>query len=123
MWTGCRGCPLFGISLTTVRGCGFRTSPDLNGKQFVNLAPKLQNRIEDCNLTLYVIDSKAPERARLDIFERVNGGVPLTRQQMRNCLHMGQGTRFLKEEAAKPLFLEATGRSLNPARMDRPRIR
>ena len=91
--------------------------PDLNGKQFVNLAPKLQNRIEDCNLTLYVIDSKAPERARLDIFERVNGGVPLTRQQMRNCLHMGQGTRFLKEEAAKPLFLEATGRSLNPARM------
>ena len=68
--------------------------PDLNGKQFADLEPKLQNRIEDCNLTLYVIDSKAPERARLDIFERVNGGVPLTRQQMRNCLYMGQGTKF-----------------------------
>ena len=90
---------------------------DLNGKRFADLEPKLQNRIEDCNLTLYVIDSKAPERARLDIFERVNGGVPLTRQQMRNCLYMGQGTRFLKEEAEKPLFLETTGGSLNPARM------
>ena len=90
---------------------------ELNGKKFADLENRLQNRIEDCNLTLYVIDSKAPERARLDIFERVNGGVPLTRQQMRNCLHMGPGTRFLREEAEKPRFLEATGRSLNRARM------
>lgn len=85
----------------------------LDGKHFLELENKFQNRIEDCNLTLYVIDSKAPERARLDIFERVNSGVPLTRQQMRNSLYMGQGTRFLRDEAAKPLFLEATGRSLN----------
>ena len=89
----------------------------LNGKGFEDLENSLQNRVEDCNLTLYVIDSKAPERARLDIFERVNGGVPLTRQQMRNCLYMGQGTRFLKVEAETQLFLKATGGSLNRARM------
>ena len=41
--------------------------PELSGKTFKDLSPKLQNRIEDCNLTLYVIDSKVPERARLDI--------------------------------------------------------
>ena len=91
--------------------------PELNGKQFSDLAARLQNRIEDCNLILYVIDSKAPERARLDIFERVNGGVPLTRQQMRNCLYMGAGTNFLKQEAAEDLFLDATGRSLSSSRM------
>src|SRR5689334_13460512 len=51
--------------------------PELNKKRFRNLSPKLQNRIEDCNLILYIIDAKVPERARLDIFERVNGGVPL----------------------------------------------
>ena len=85
----------------------------LDGKQFVELENKFQNRIEDCNLTLYIIDSKAPERARLDIFERVNSGVPLTRQQMRNSLYMGQGTRYLGDEAEKHLFLKATGRSLN----------
>ncbi len=85
----------------------------LNRRQFAELENNLQNRVEDCNLTLYVIDSKAPERARLDIFERVNSGAPLTRQQMRNSLYMGQGTRFLKEEAATPLFLESTGGSLN----------
>ena len=85
----------------------------LNGSHFAELENYLQNRVEDCNLTLYVIDSKAPERARLDIFERVNSGAPLTRQQMRNSLYMGQSTRFLKKEASTTLFLEATGRSLN----------
>lgn len=90
---------------------------ELNGKGFSDLPSKLQNRIEDCNLILYIIDEKAPERARLDIFERVNGGVPLTRQQMRNCLFMGPATRFLKDEAQNDVFLEATGGSLNKKTM------
>ena len=90
---------------------------ELDGKRFTDLSPRLQNRIEDCNLTLYIIDSKVPERARLDIFERVNSGVPLTRQQMRNSLYSGPGTRFLKQEAGTPLFLEATGRSLRTSSM------
>nr|VFJ53814.1 MAG: Protein of unknown function DUF262 [Candidatus Kentron sp. FW] len=86
---------------------------ELNKKRFKELPAKFQNRIEDCNLILYVIDDKVPDRARLDIFERVNGGIPLTRQQMRNCLYLGQATRFLKEEADTEIFIRATGRSLN----------
>lgn len=90
---------------------------ELHKKKFQELSPKLQNRVEDCNLVLYIIDAKVPERARLDIFERVNGGVPLTRQQMRNCLYMGQATRFLKEEANTDDFLTATGQSLKTSTM------
>jgi hypothetical protein len=90
---------------------------DLNKKCFRDLSPKMQNRIEDTNLILYVIDAKVPERARLDIFDRVNGGVPLTRQQMRNCLYNGAATRFLKEEATTSLFREATGKSLDTKTM------
>lgn len=90
---------------------------ELNKKNFQDLSPKLQNRIEDCNLILYVIDAKVPAQALLDIFERVNSGLPLTRQQMRNCLYMGQATRFLKAEAGTPLFLQATGGSLDPTTM------
>lgn len=90
---------------------------ELNNKKFQALSPKLQNRIEDCNLILYVIDAKVPAQALLDIFERVNSGLPLTRQQMRNCLYMGPATRFLKAEASTSLFLDATGRSLDPATM------
>ena len=91
--------------------------PDLHRKRFEDLSPKLKNRIEDCNLILYVIDTKVPERARLDIFERVNGGVPLSRQQMRNCLFTGEATRFLKEESRTDLFLQATGGSLRTEKM------
>jgi hypothetical protein len=90
---------------------------DMNRKTFSALSAKLQNRIEDCNLILYVIDAKAPERVRLDIFDRVNSGLPLTRQQMRNCLFTGQATHFLREESRTALFLDATGRSLNARTM------
>ncbi len=89
----------------------------LNGKNFSDLENRLQNRIEDCNLTLYIIDSKAPERARLDIFERVNSGEPLSRQQMRNCLYLGESTRFLKRESERRLFLNVTSGSLNRSQM------
>ena len=87
--------------------------PELDDHRFSDLPSKIQNRVEDCNLIFYIIDSKVPERARLDIFERVNGGVPLTRQQMRNCLFMGEATRFLKCESQSEIFLKATGNSLN----------
>ena len=90
---------------------------ELEGKRFSDLSPKLQNRVEDCNLIFYIIDSKVAESARLDIFERVNSGVPLTRQQMRNSLYMGPATRFLRKEAETEIFFEATGRSLKPKTM------
>ena len=90
---------------------------ELHKKKFEDLSPKLQNRIEDCNLVLYIVDAKVPERARLDIFERVNSGVPLTRQQMRNSLYMGRATTFLKKEASTDLFKQATGNSLQSATM------
>ncbi|MCY4306007.1 MAG: DUF262 domain-containing protein [Aestuariivita sp.] len=90
---------------------------EINGQRFSELSPKIQNRVEDCNLIFYIIDSKVPERARLDIFERVNGGVPLSRQQMRNCLFMGPATRFLKDESQSDIFYRATGKSLNTKTM------
>ena len=90
---------------------------NLHGKKFSELSPKFQNRVEDLNLVFYIIDSKVPERARLDIFERVNSGVPLTRQQMRNSLYMGKATRLLRDEANTDIFKSATGGSLNWKKM------
>ena len=35
---------------------------ELNNKRCLDdLPPKLQNRVEDCNLTLYIMDAKVPE--------------------------------------------------------------
>lgn len=89
----------------------------LNGKKFSDLPLNLQERVEDTQLTLYILDPKAPERAKMDIFERVNGGVPLSRQQMRNCLHNGLATRWLKEMAESAEFLKATGNTLDKKSM------
>lgn len=91
--------------------------PELHKKKFIDLEPRLQNRVEDCQLHFYIIDRTVPERARLDIFERVNGGEVLTRQQMRNAIYNGVATKFLKGEAESKLFQEATGGSLNTKKM------
>ena len=91
--------------------------PELHRKRFNDLNPKLQERVLDCSLILYIIDSKVPDQARLDIFERVNSGVPLTRQQMRNSLYVGDATLFLKEESRTDIFLQATGGSLRTTTM------
>jgi hypothetical protein len=93
------------------------TPNPLSGNYFSDLKLNLQERIEDTQLTLYVLDSKAPERAKLDIFERVNSGEPLTRQQMRNCLYNGPATRWLKKASSSPAFLQATGQSLDSNKM------
>ena len=100
----------------------FGTSEDakphpLQGVDYRHLDLKLQERIEDTQLTLYILDPKAPERAKLDIFDRVNSGEPLSRQQMRNCLYNGAATTWLRDRSQSPIFLEATGRSLAAKRM------
>jgi hypothetical protein len=89
---------------------GFRKQ--YNGAFFADLSETLKTRIEDAPLTLYLIDAKVTERAKLDIFERVNSGVPLTRQQMRNALYNGLATEFLKAAAESTWFISATGGSL-----------
>lgn len=92
---------------------GLEYAKTLNGKRFVDLSPKLRNRIEDTSLTLYLIDSQVPEQAKLDIFERVNSGQPLTKQQMRNCLYLGEATRWLSRMAELKEFQSATDNGLN----------
>ena len=85
----------------------------LTGKKFSELSLNLQERVQDTQLTLYILDKSAPRRAQLDIFERVNGGEVLSRQQMRNAIYNGPGTRWLRKVSRSDAFLRATGRSLN----------
>lgn len=94
-----------------------KASHALQGKLYRDLPINLQERVQDTQLTMYILDAKAPERARLDIFERVNSGEPLTRQQMRNALYNGPATVWLKEAAESTAFQSATGRSLSSRTM------
>ncbi|MER8765310.1 MULTISPECIES: DUF262 domain-containing protein [unclassified Mesorhizobium] len=98
-------------------GEGGTSSHALEGKFFRDLPLNLQERVLDTQLTMYILDAKAPERARLDIFERVNSGEPLTRQQMRNALYNGPATQWLKQAAEGDAFRSATAQTLNPKTM------
>jgi hypothetical protein len=98
-------------------GEGNTDSHALEGKSFEGLPLNLQERVQDTQLTMYILDAKAPERARLDIFERVNSGEPLTRQQMRNALYNGPATVWLREAAEGAAFKAATGQGLSAKKM------
>lgn len=89
----------------------------LEGKYFDGLTINLKERVLDTQLTMYILDAKAPERARLDIFERVNSGEPLTRQQMRNALYNGPATVWLREASEGEPFQLATDGRLNTKTM------
>lgn len=96
---------------------GLAFAKQLEGKFFKDLPPAMQNRLEDTPLTLYLIDAKVPESAKYEIFERVNSGIPLTRQQMRNCLFIGESTRWLARMAKEKIFIQATMGGLNSKTM------
>lgn len=96
---------------------GLGETHPLEGKRFDDLPVGLQERIEDTQLTLYILDKDAPEAARLDIFDRVNSGIPLSRQQMRNALYNGKATRWLAQMSEETAFLSATGGSLSKSTM------
>jgi hypothetical protein len=93
------------------------SSHELEGKTFEKLPLNLQERVSDTQLTMYILDAKAPERARLDIFERVNSGAVLTRQQMRNALYNGPATIWLKSASESTSFRKATAGSLDSKTM------
>ena len=96
---------------------GLGAKHPLNGKSYSQLPIHLRERVEDMQLTLYILDKQAPQRARLDIFERVNSGSILTRQQMRNAIYNGPGTRWLYQMSTRPVFIQSTGESLNAKTM------
>jgi hypothetical protein len=96
---------------------GLGENHPLNGHRFRGLPINIQERIEDTQLTLYILDKDAPDRAKLDIFERVNSGVPLTRQQMRNAIYGGAATRWLADAANDDAFIKVTGGSLRSETM------
>lgn len=95
-----------------------RMLPNLNGKKFKNLDPLLQGKIEDYQLSAYVIQPPTPERVKFDIFDRVNrGGTQLNNQEMRNALYQGLATKLLDKLSKLKSFKQATGNSISSTRM------
>jgi hypothetical protein len=90
----------------------------LNGHTFQSLDPSYQIKIEDRKLFVFVIKPSASLDAIYDIFYRINtGGTQLNRQEIRNCLYIGESTRLLKSLAESTEFTMATDNGFSPIRM------
>lgn len=91
---------------------------EYNGKGFDELPRAMQRRIEESQLTIYIMQRGTPPKVKFNIFKRINtGGVPLSGQEIRHALNLGPATELLQELAASAEFQRATAGSVSPRRM------
>lgn len=113
-----------GIRNEALRGRGMRLKhlefwTDYEGKQFVDLPPKLQNRILETQFQFTIINPGTPEEVKRNIFKRINtGGLPLSSQEIRNAIYAGKATELLDELSELDVFKVATGESIHSLRLE-----
>ncbi len=109
---------------TEHKGNGFRLKnlefwKDFEGKCLNELPTHIYNRIIETEFTFTIINPGTPEEVRRNIFKRLNtGGMPLSSQEIRNALYIGNATNLLNKLAKIREFDKATCGSIKSERME-----
>lgn len=91
---------------------------NLDGKSFAQLPRSFQRRIEETQVTVFVIQEKTPPQVKFNIFKRINtGGLPLSAQEIRHALYPGPASVLLKELSESQDFKSATSNGIRDDRM------
>ncbi len=91
---------------------------EYNGKKFDDLPRRLQRRLEETQLMLYLVQRGTPHKVKFNIFRRINtGGMPLSGQEIRHALNQGASTSLLEKLAKSEEFQMAVTGSVSPKRM------
>lgn len=106
------------MRLEKLKLCKLEFWQNYNGMTFEDLPRPLQRRLEETQLTFFLVRKGTPKRVKFNIFKRINtGGVALSRQEIRHALNQGHSTELLKELAKTDEFQTAVDSSVKPIRM------
>jgi len=91
----------------------------LEGKTYDEIVRHLQRRINETQLTVYLIDEGTPADVKFNIFKRINtGGLPLSPQEIRHALYQGNATKLLAKLADSDEFKKVTANRIQNERME-----
>jgi len=97
---------------------GMEFLKQFNHKKFQDLPRGYQRRIQECQVTVYLIQKGTPDGVKFNIFKRINtGGLPLSLQEIRHALNQGPATKLLTELSTSFDFMHATRGSIQDKRM------
>jgi hypothetical protein len=87
-----------------------------DGMRYGDLPRNYQRRIEETQVTVYLIEKGTPPEVKFNIFKRINtGGMPLSSQEIRHALNQGPVTSYLKKLAHSQDFKQATYNGVMPS--------
>ena len=102
---------------------GLDTLRKLNGLTFQEIKNNDQlksyaAKLEDTQLFCYILQKSVPMSVVYDIFNRINtGGTKLSRQEIRNCLFIGNSTKLVKRLSENQVFRGAIDNGISKDRM------
>ena len=103
--------------LEPLKLCDLEFLMDFNGKTYAELERTYQRRINETQVTVYTIEQGTPGDVKYNIFKRINtGGLPLSRQEIRNALNVGPATQLLADLARSAAFLKVADSSIQDKR-------
>lgn len=88
---------------------GLQFLTDLENKSYDDLPRHYQRRIDETELTIYLIEPGTPDQVKYNIFQRINtGGLPLNNQELRQAMNPGKPIEIIKRFANLPEFERVT---------------
>src|SRR5262249_12955743 len=91
---------------------------EYEGKKYDELPRSLQRRINETQVTAYLIEKGTPANVKFTLFKRINtGGLPLSPMEIRHALNQGKATELLKKLSKSEAFRKATDNSIQDERM------